>query len=53
MLRQTEKQTGQAKRVQPTGENRREARRVRECRDFESALSKGYRNHAIENFLKR
>lgn len=54
MLRQTEKATGRAKKVQGAqGERPRDARREREIRDFTQAVNKGHRNAAIDNFLKR
>lgn len=53
MLRETEKSTGRAKRHQSSGENQRDSRRVRECRDFEAAVNKGHRNKAIEEFLRK
>ena len=36
-----------------SGEQRREAKRVREMRDWEMAVNKGYRNKAIEERLKK
>jgi hypothetical protein len=53
MLRETNKANGQAKKVQGTsGERSRDARRERECRDVTTAINRGHRNKAIENFFK-
>jgi hypothetical protein len=35
------------------GENRREAHRQRDLRDWQDAVNKGYRNKAIEERLKK
>lgn len=54
MLRQTNKATGRAKKVQGAeGERSRDARRERECRDVNAAINKGYRNQAITEFFRK
>lgn len=52
-LRQIERGTNRSKQAQAGGESRREATREREMRDWKAAVDKGYRNKAIEGFLKR
>lgn len=53
MLRPVHKETGKTMKTKAGGEERREASRARDLRDFQAAVAKGYRNKAIEERLRK
>lgn len=52
-LRPVEKRTGKTVQSRDSGEQRREASRARDLRDWQTAINKGYRNQAIEERMKK